>query len=37
MKDLSKEINAMIKTAIESRDSLKKEYESAIKEIIEKY
>ena len=27
----------MIKTAIESRDSLKKEYESAIKEIIEKY
>ena len=37
MKDLAKETNAMIKTAIESRDNLKKEYESAIKEIIEKY
>ena len=37
MKELAKETNAMIKTAIESRDSLKKEYESAIKEIIEKY
>ena len=37
MKDLVKETNAMTKTAIESRDSLKKEYESAIKEIIEKY
>ena len=37
MKDLAKETNAMIKAAIESRDSLKKEYESAIKEIIEKY
>ena len=37
MKDLAKETNAMIKTAIESRENLKKEYESAIKEIIEKY
>ena len=37
MKELAKETNAMIKTAIESRDNLKKEYESAIKELIEKY
>ena len=37
MKELAKETNNMIKTAIDSRDNLKKEYESAIKELIEKY
>ena len=37
MKELAKETNGMIKTAIDSRDSLKKEYESSIKEIVEKY
>ena len=37
MKELAKETNGMIKTAIDSRDSLKKEYEEAIKDLIEKY
>ena len=37
MKELAKETNGMIKTAIDSRDNLKKEYESSIKEIVEKY
>ena len=37
MKELTKETNGMIKTAIYSRDSLKKEYENAIKGVIEKY
>ena len=37
MKELAKETNGMIKKAIDSRDSLKKEYESSINEIVERY
>ena len=37
MKELAKESNGMIKSAIDSRDNLKKEYESAIKDLVEKY
>ena len=37
MKELAKETNGMIKSAIDSRDALKKEYEEAIKDLIEKY
>ena len=37
MKELAKESNTMIKSAIDSRDKLKNEYEKAIKELIEKY
>ena len=37
MKELAKETNGMIKTAIDSRDNLKKEYENAIKDLIDKY
>ena len=37
MKELAKESNTMIKSAIDSRDKLKNDYEKAIKELIEKY
>ena len=37
MKELAKESNGMIKSAIDSRDKLKNEYEKAIKELVEKY
>ena len=37
MKELAKETNGMIKSTIDSRDALKKEYEDAIKDLIEKY
>ena len=37
MKELAKETNGMIKSAIDSRDNLKKEYENAIKDLIDKY
>ena len=37
MKELAKETNGMIQTAIDSRDNLKKEYEVAIKDLIDKY
>ena len=37
MKELAKESNGMIKSAIDSRDKLKNEYEKTIKELIEKY
>ena len=37
MKELAKETNGMIKSAIDSRDSLKKEYENSIKDLIDKY
>ena len=37
MKSLAKETNGMIKSAIDSRDNLKKEYENSIKDLIDKY
>ena len=37
MKELAKESNTMIKSAIDSRDKSKNDYEKAIKELIEKY
>ena len=36
-KKLEEELNGMIKSAIDSRDKLKNEYEKTIKELIEKY
>ena len=37
MQKLTKEANKMIKDAIDSRDNIKNQYDSAIKDIVEKY